>query len=80
MKGAVAKESIVQEHDGFRSQVHDLQVYLESTLPPGTKWGMFKEVVAAASPSDVLQIPKLCTLIDELVAVFVQHVRNKPIV
>lgn len=73
LKGAVLKDDIVHEHDGFRQQINDMETYLISCLPAGTKWGPYNDVVHAAS-SETFEPQRLEKIIEALVAVFVKHV------
>jgi len=73
LKGAVPKDDIVHEHDGFRQEIHDMETYLVSCLPAGTKWGPYNDVVPAAS-SQTFDVQRLETIIEALVAAFVDHV------
>lgn len=74
LKGTVAKEDIVHEHDGFRNQIHDMQSYLVSCLPAGTKWGFEDDVVSSPS-TETFNADRLEKLIEGLVAAFIDHVR-----
>lgn len=73
LKGAVSKETIIHEHDGFRHQIHDFQAYLESCLPAGTKWGPYTDVVAAGTTKREWDSKEAERLIEELVAAFLTH-------
>lgn len=75
LNGAVSTEDIVHEHDGFRQQIHDIELYLLSCLPAGTKWG-FENDVVATSPTETFNARRLEQLIEALVVVFVDHVRS----
>lgn len=74
LKGSVSKETIVHEHDGFRTQIHDFQTYLESCLPVGTKWGPYTDVVASGTQRREWDGREAERLIEVLVAAFLQHV------
>ena len=73
LNGAVPKDDIVHEHDGFRQEMHDMETYLISCLPAGTKWGPYTDVVPAAS-SQTFDAQRLEKIIEALVAAFVDHV------
>jgi len=69
----VPKDVIVHEHDGFRREIHDMETYLVSCLPAGTKWGPYNDIVPAAS-SQMFDAQRLENIIEALVAAFVDHV------
>jgi hypothetical protein len=73
LKGAVPKDDIVHEHDGFRQEINDMETYLVSCLPAGTKWGPYTDVVPAAS-SQTFDAQRLEKIIEALVTAFVDHV------
>jgi len=77
LKGAVPKEDIVHEHDGFRQEIHDMESYLVSCLPAGTKWGPYDDVVRTAS-SETFDPQRLEKIIEALVAVFLDHFCAEP--
>jgi len=53
--------------------MHDMETYLISCLPAGTKWGPYTDVVPAAS-SQTFDAQRLEKIIEALVAAFVDHV------
>ena len=73
LKGAVPKDDIVHEHDGFRQQIHDMETYLVSCLPAGTKWGPYNDVVHATS-SETFDPQRLEKIIEAIVPAFAEHV------
>jgi len=78
LKGAVPKDDIVHEHDGFRQEIHDMEIYLVSCLPAGTKWGPYTDVVPAASSQTTFDAQRLEKVIEALVAAFVDHFCAEP--
>lgn len=75
LKGAVAKETIVHEHDGFRKQFDEIEEYLKSCIPAGTKWGFTNDVVPASiGGTQTFSGQRLEQLIDNLVDTFLDHV------
>lgn len=77
-KGAVSITNIVEEHNGFRSQLDEMSKYLESCLPPSTKWGPYSTLVPPTTPNATFDANELVRLIDKLTEVFIQHVRLSP--
>jgi len=73
LNGSVKKTDIVEEHDGFRHQIHDLQTYLESCLPIGTNWGCYGEVVPTGLVQRDFDAKEFERVVEVLVDAFLQH-------
>lgn len=73
LKGAIAVEDIVHEHDGFRQQLHDIELYLVACLPAGAKWG-FEDAVVLSPSTEAFEGERLEKLIENIVATCVDHV------
>lgn len=76
LNGSVKKTDIVEEHDGFRHQIHDLQTYLESCLPIGTNWGCYGEVVPTGLVQRDFDAKEFERVVEVLVDAFLQHVSS----
>ncbi|KAF8311188.1 hypothetical protein DL93DRAFT_2169231 [Clavulina sp. PMI_390] len=77
LKGPSFKDEITHEHDGFREQIHDIQHYLTSCLPAGTKWG-FRNHTVSAKALETFRAETLEDLIEKLVEVFLEHFCDEP--
>lgn len=76
-KGAVSVPQIKDEHSKFTQTIHDIQLYLVSCIPKGSKWGPHNNVVKEEKSQD-FSAERFRDLVRVLVidGTFVQHVRS----